>query len=176
MQPRIEVSDQITKGYHGTKLDAARGIIANGFARSAPDSGAFLGEGVYFFDGQVSQAKRWATEHKAKTGDAIAVIGSNIKFGRMLNLADKEQSDCLNWFACEYRLRTKMKVTLATIIDIAAEKLNAQVVKAVRIPKNPSQLMETTFSADVEIILAVRELSNILSKEIVWEGLAGYAR
>jgi hypothetical protein len=60
---------------------------------------------------------------------------------------------------------------LAAIIDIAAEKLNVEVVKAVRIPGNAGFLMGTSFSPDVEVILAVRNLTNILSKAIIWSQL-----
>jgi hypothetical protein len=176
MEPRIEVSNQTTTGYHGTTLDAATQILENSFELPPPDTHSFLGEGVYFFDGQPSQAKRWASEHRAQTGDKIAVIKSDIRYGRVLNLTDKEQSDYLKLFACEYQMKARARVTLAAIIDIAAEKLRVHVVKAMRIPKNPDWIMNTAFSSDVEIILAVRDISNILSKEMVWNGLAGYRR
>jgi hypothetical protein len=82
----------------------------------------------------------------------------------------------LGWFKREYERKTARTVSLATAIDIAAEKLNVEVVKANRVPANrvprqSSGLMDLGFSADVEMILAVRNLSNILSRDLVWSGL-----
>jgi hypothetical protein len=50
MEPRLDISDQITAGYHGTSLQVAEEIRRTHFKLSAPDSGAYLGEGVYFFN------------------------------------------------------------------------------------------------------------------------------
>ena len=180
MQNRLETSDLETKGYHGTSLAVAKEIEQTSFKLSAPDSGAFLGEGVYFFDNQPSQAKRWARTRREFIGKPIAVIESRIRYGRLLNLTENEHKDLLNWFylACcersggEFRRRSGTEnASLAAIIDIAAEKLNVEVVKAVRIPRNAGFLMGTSFSADIEVILAVRNLTNILSKAIIWSQL-----
>jgi hypothetical protein len=168
MLKNVEISDQVTKGFHGTTRDAADEIIETDFKLTAPDSSPFLGEGVYFFENQLSQAKRWARRVCANSGKAAAVIRSNIRHGKLLNLTDKEQCDNLEWFANEYEHKSSTRVTLATIIDIAAEKLNVDVVKGARIWENPTRLMRTSFTADLEIILAVRNKTNILSKEIIW--------
>jgi hypothetical protein len=89
-----------------------------------------------------------------------------------LNLTENEHKDLLNWFVGEFRRRSGTEnASLAAIIDIAAEKLNVEVVKAVRIPGNAGFLMGTSFSPDVEVILAVRNLTNILSKAIIWSQL-----
>lgn len=172
MPPKIETSDQVTKGYHGTTLAVAQDVMQTYFKMSPPDAGAFLGEGAYFFDNQLSQAKRWATTRNTP-GTKTAVIESGVKYGRLLNLTDKEQRDDLEWFAREYQRKTNETVTLPTIIDIVADRLGAEVVKAMRIPHNPSFLWQSRFSADVEVILAVREVKNILSKEIIWSQIAG---
>jgi hypothetical protein len=169
MGPKLNISDQVTAGYHGTSLAAADEIVRTNFKLSAPDSGAYLGEGVYFFDNQPSQAKRWATTRFGTTpGTKVAVIQSKIKYGRLLNLTDREHHDSIQWFAREFQRKANKTVTLPTIIDIVAEKLNAEVVKAMRIPRKPSFLMETGFSADIEVILAVRDVTNILSREQIW--------
>jgi hypothetical protein len=169
MSPKLEISDQVTTGYHGTSLSEAEEIVRTNFKPSAPGSGAYLGGGVYFFDNQPSQAKRWARKYSGtKPGDKVAVIESKIKYGRLLNLTDREQYDSIHWFASEYRLKANRAVNLPTIIDIVAEKINAEVVKAIRVPDRPKFLMETGFSADIEVILAVRDIRNILSRENIW--------
>jgi hypothetical protein len=164
---------QTTMGYHGTGLEEAKEITRDKFKLTPPDQGAFLGEGVYFFDNQPSQAKRWAQLHHKRK--AVAVIESTILYGRLLNLTDAEQLKIVHWFAEEFRRKAHVNATLPTIIDIVAEELNVDVVKATRIPRNPSLLMATTFSADVEIILAVRNTTNILTKEITWSAMASPA-
>jgi len=172
MPPKIDTSDQVTKGYHGTTLEVAQEVLQTYFKMTPPDVGAFLGEGAYFFDNQPSQAKRWAATRNP-AGTQIAVIESDVKYGRLLNLTDQKQRDDLEWFAKEYQRKTNEKVTLPTIIDIVADRLGAEVVKAMRIPQNPSFLWQSRFSADVEVILAVREVKNILSKQIIWSQIAG---
>lgn len=173
MGPKLDISDQVTAGYHGTSLAVAQEIVGTTFKMSAPDSGAYLGVGVYFFDNQPSQAKRWAkTRFGTTPGSKVAVIQSKIKYGRLLNLTDREHHDSVQWFAREYQRKANKTVTLPTIIDIVAETLNAEVVKAMRIPKNPNFLMQTGFSADIEVILAVRDVKNILSREQIWSEMA----
>jgi hypothetical protein len=175
MPPPIENSGQVTRGFHGTWLDIADEIMRTTFKMSAPDSGAYLGEGVYFFENQPSHAERWARRDKPP-GSKIAVISAEVRYGRLLNLTDQPHCDLLSWFKREYERKAATTLSLATAIDIAAEKLNVEVVKANRVPANPSPrcssgLMELGFSADVEMILAVRNLSNILSKSLLWTGL-----
>jgi len=168
MEHKLEISDQITAGYHGTTLSEAQEIKRTKFKLTSPNSGAFLGEGVYFFDNQPSQAKRWAITRKATPGGTIAVIQSKVRYGRLLNLTDRGHRDILDWFASEYRQKANVTVTLPTVIDIVAEKLNVEAVKAIRIPQNATFLMGTGFSADIEVILAVRNVTNILSTDIIW--------
>lgn len=175
MPATIENSEHVTTGYHGTLLKSAEEIVRTQFKMSAPDSGAYLGMGVYFFDNQPSHARRWARRGLAP-GSQVAVIASDVKYGRLLNLTDKQHCDDLAWFKREYERKTQTPVSFAAAVDIAAEKLNVDVVKANRVPGNPtprysSGLMDLGFSADVEMILAVRNLSNILSKDLVWSGL-----
>jgi hypothetical protein len=168
MEPKTETSDQITAGYHGTSRDVADEILRTHFKLSAPDSGAYLGEGVYFFENQPSQARHWAiTRFGLLQGSKVAVIQSKIRYGKLLNLTDKENYDSVKWFAQNYERKARTKVSLPAVIDIVAEQLHADVVKAIRIPRS-TRTSETGFSADIEVILAVREIKNILSKEIIW--------
>jgi hypothetical protein len=168
MEPKLEISDQITAAYHGTSLPEAQEIKRTNFKLTPPNAGAFLGEGVYFFDNQPSQAKKWAVTRKATPGGAVAVIQSKVRYGRLLNLTDREHREILDWFAREFQRKANMKATLPAIIDIAADKLQAEVVKAIRIPQNATFLLGTGFCTDIEVILAVRNVTNILSTEIIW--------
>jgi len=165
----------MTRGYHGTKRDAADEIVKTQFKPCAPNSGSYLGEGVYFFDNQPSHAEDWAENQVGNRvrGTPVAVIESEIRYGNLLNLTDHKHFFEVRRFKDEFEKKTKTKTTLATIIDIVAAQTKAEVVKATRIRAN-GVLMENSFSSDVELILAVRELRNILSKRVVLSWMIGY--
>jgi len=164
-----------TKGFHGTTHESADEILRTNFRLPARNSTAYLGDGVYFFDNQLSHACNWAVKHAGdrKRGTKVAVIESDISYGNLLNLANPEQFKQMKWFKAEYERKAKTPTTLATIIDIIAEKVNIDVVRATRILHNPETL-GPGFSADIELILAVRSLKNILSKNLIWSGIIGY--
>ena len=90
-----------------------------------------------------------------------------------MNLTDSDAFETVKRFKIDFERKVNQAVTLATIIDIVAEKTGAEVVKACRFPGN-TQLMYQGFSADMEIILAVRAIGNILSKRLVWSEMIGY--
>jgi hypothetical protein len=142
---------------------------------SEASSTPYLGDGVYFFDDQLAHAKTWAKNQAGlrEKGVCVAVIASEIRYGNLLNLTDQGVCDAMQWFKNEYERKAKTPVTFATIIDIAAKLLKAEVVKACRIKGN-AVLKENRFSSDIEIILAVRAIGNILSKKIVWSEMIGY--
>ena len=168
MEAKIETSDQITVGYHGTSRRAAEVIVQTHFKLSDPGCKPYLGDGAYFFENQLSQAKRWAlTRFGNPAGTVVAVVQSKIRFGNLLNLTDRETLRSVEKFRREYGRKAKVTPSLAVVIDIVAEILKAEVVKAIRIPEK-FWSSEAGFSADIEVILAVREIKNILSKEIIW--------
>lgn len=145
------------------------------FKLPARNSSAYLGEGVYFFDNQLSHACNWAINHAGdrKRGTKVAVIESDISYGNLLNLANPEQFRQMKSFKEAFERKAKTPTTLATIIDIIADKVNVDVVRATRILHGPETL-GAGFSADIELILAVRSLKNILSKNLIWSGIIGY--
>lgn len=173
--PKTNQLPNTTQGFHGTKQDDADEIIRTNFKPSARNSGAYLGEGVYFFDNQPAHAREWAVKRvgNGMRGTKVAVVESEIKYGNLLNLTDYDEFETVKWFKDAYEKKANAPTTLATIIDIVADKTKAEVVKACRIPQNP-ELMTPGFSSDVELILAVRTLRNILSKKVVWSGMIGY--
>jgi len=172
MAHKIQHSDHITVGHHGTSHAQACAIVRDSFKLPPPGTESYLGVGVYFFENQISNAKRWAFRRHGQTrGTTVAVIQSKIRCGRMLDLTERDLYDTVNWFAREFERKARQKASLAAIIDIAADQLGAEVVRAVRVPKNAAFLLGTGFSTDIEIILAVRELKNILSSEMIWSGM-----
>ena len=75
-------------GYHGTSLEAAQGIIEQGFNVSTNDYD-WLGTGVYFFQDAPQRARAWAVE---RYPDSPAVIGSRLVLENCLDLLD------ISWF------------------------------------------------------------------------------
>ncbi len=157
-----------TRGFHGTTQEDADEIIRTNFKPSPRNTGAYLGEGVYFYENQRHYARSWARNHRANRvkGTQIAVIESEIRYGMLLNLAEPQHFETVMWFKSEFERKARTKATLAAVIDIIADQTRAEVVKGWRILRNPT-LMDLGFSADIEVILAVREIKNILSKSIV---------
>ena len=173
--PKTNQLPNTTFGFHGTKQSDADEILRTNFKPAGKNSGNYLGEGIYFFDNQLSHAKSWAKNQagQRQRGTAVAVIESEIKYGNLMNLTDPEALETVKTFKSAYERKANTPVTLATIIDIVADKTRAEVVKACRYPGNTT-LMSQGFTADVEIILAVRAIGNILSKRLVWSEMIGY--
>jgi len=173
--PKVNLLPNSTKGFHGTTHEAADEILRTEFKLPARNSTAYLGEGVYFFDNQFSHACSWAINHAGdrKRGTKVAVIESDISYGKLLNLANPEQFNQMKSFKDAFERKTNTRTTLATIIDIIADKVNVDVVRAFRI-LGGAQTLGAGFSADIELILAVRSLKNILSKNLIWSGIIGY--
>jgi len=173
--PKANQQSNTTLGYHGTRQEHADEIMKTHFKPTKPDTGAYLGEGVYFFDNQLSHAKKWATTQagKRQKGTIVAVIESEVKYGNLLNLTDTDTFGMVEKFRRDFEQKAQKKVSLATIIDIAAEKTAVDVVKACRYPYN-TLLDPGGFSADMEIILAVRAIGNILSKQVIWSEMIGF--
>lgn len=64
----------IVRGYHGTSASNAQGILSGGF-HFASESG-WLGPGMYFFEADSAQARRWAESHHK--GVALSIIEASI--------------------------------------------------------------------------------------------------
>ena len=78
-------------GYHGCdRAVADRVISGRGQLRASRNDYDWLGEGIYFWEGDPTRAKRWAVE--LKRGGRInkpAVVGAIIDPGLCLNLLDR---------------------------------------------------------------------------------------
>ncbi len=148
--------------------------MQTGFVLIANDSN-YLGHGVYFFEDQTAHARSWARSKcsKIEAGWRIAVIESKIKYGRCLSLADSEQWTNLIWFTKEVeRITGRADYSRAQLINLAAEQMGIDVIKAVRVKnsyKPGDQVVGPGFTTEAEVILCVRNLANILSKTLLIE-------
>ena len=82
----VQNNSVVDPAFHGTTGANADSILADKFIPSS-DTEAFLGKGVYFFDGNEEEAINWA---RRKSGASEwAVLSARVKLGRCLNLSNK---------------------------------------------------------------------------------------
>jgi hypothetical protein len=157
------------EAYHGTSQANADQIIKSGFQiQKGADN--MLGDGVYFWDAQFSQACRWAKKADRRSP---AVIKSNVRMGRRLNLTEEKHADMIRETIREAEKRGT-KMTEVAAIALTAHVVHADTVTAVRRTDSTRQMVHGStwpaLPAYVESIICVRTLQNILSREIVWRG------
>jgi hypothetical protein len=83
-------------GYHGCSQHFARELVANRISldawRASKHSYDWLGAGIYFWEHAPGRAWQWAREHHPKDP---AVVATEIRLGRCLDLADTVFTDLL---------------------------------------------------------------------------------
>jgi len=76
-------------GYHGCHRDFARDLVAGRVSaeewKASQNEYDWLGEGIYFWEHAPGRAWQWA---RARYGDNGAVVATEIRLGRCLDLAD----------------------------------------------------------------------------------------
>jgi len=159
----------IPDAYHGTKLELAKKIIKdNKFRFSSYRHGdhPYLGKGVYFFEGALARAIKWA-EDKFKRGE-IGVIKAIINLGSCLDLTDPENIKLLK------RLKTSLitdkglpTVTNAYAINVCAAIYNVDTVRFAFYKGN------WTWSdiPNMELIICVRKNRSISEMSMVYQGV-----
>jgi hypothetical protein len=173
MSDKLVYQESTVRGFHGTDEAVANIIIKSGYKVGASQN-SYLGRGVYFFEDQMPQAKKWAKKRNNGVCDQsrrIAVLLSKIRWGYCLNLTDSDTFARLIDFKVSIEIKTKRKVSLAAAVDIAVQALKADTVRAIRTPQN-AELDNLRFSADSEVILSVVNLENISETYICWNGIA----
>lgn len=79
----------IIRGYHGTTLESANQILAQGFEQSE-SPWDWLGRGIYFWQDAPWRAYRWGLEWSRRRGrqGQIVVVQANIEMVNCLDLLD----------------------------------------------------------------------------------------
>jgi hypothetical protein len=173
MSDKLVYQESTVRGFHGTDGVIAQTILSDGYKIGTTDRN-YLGSGVYFFEDQLSKAKKWAKRCNSGTcaeSKKIAVLLSKVRWGYCLNLTDEDCFKRLVDFKSQIQIKTSRKISLAAAVDIAVKALKADTVRAVRTPKG-AELDELRFSADSEVILSVVNLSNITDTSVHWSGSA----
>jgi len=81
------LNHSVPNAYHGTSLEGARSIKAEGF-KSKKSLRSYLGDGVYFYEGSVNLARNHATKRRRLR--KYAIIQATIQLGRCLDLNTPE--------------------------------------------------------------------------------------
>lgn len=76
-------------GYHGTSVERAERILADGFEISRNEYD-WLGDGAYFFQDAPARAAEWARQRFGRDG---AVVGAEIDLDGCLDLLDPQWHD-----------------------------------------------------------------------------------
>lgn len=77
--------DRLVTAYHGTDRTTADYILAGGQFQASANEHDWLGRGIYFWEGGIDRALRWAREHGAAEP---AVVGALVQLGDCYDLMD----------------------------------------------------------------------------------------
>ena len=157
--------------FHGTNLEDAKNIVANGFQTSRSKA-HYLGDGVYFFEDQFEEALAWANNWHGKR-PPVAVIKATVRYGKCLNLLGRVYQEAVHKLSNVLKTRANQLGQPApsetSVINALANRLNADTVRAAyrgsKAPRNPQY--RYSFDVDLQMIVCVRNLQQIARVEIV---------
>jgi hypothetical protein len=91
-KPQIDHTDTVVNNaYHGTDRFAAEKILADGRFNVSRGPDHWLGDGVYFFQGSIAEAKWWARKTtKERRLKEYAILKAKVLLGKCLDLTKTE--------------------------------------------------------------------------------------
>lgn len=159
----------VPDAYHGTKLEIAKKIIGEDkFHHSLYSHGnhPYLGRGVYFFEGALARAVKWAWG-KFKRGE-IGIIKAIINLGSCLDLTDPDNIKLLKYTESKLLGEKGLKtVTTAYVINACAAIHD---VDTVRSSFYKGSWPGSEFPNN-ELIICVRKNRAIGAMSLVYEGV-----
>lgn len=172
MPPAEAGSPEVTEGHHGTYLDRAKKIVAEGF-KITPKDDHYWGYGVYFYESGERDAIKWAQDMQEREhGGKIAVIRSEIEIGECLDLDNQDHRDLV----LEMRNSLIAKgvpeetVTTPVAINALADILGTDTVRLTYESKAEGKLFAgSRLFRRVASILCVRNLQRILTRVISYQ-------
>jgi len=159
----------VPDAYHGTKLEIAKKIIQENKFQPSPYSYGdhpYLGKGVYFFEGALARAIKWAQD-KFKKGE-IGIIKAIINLGSCLDLTDPENIKLLK------RLKRTLLKEKALPSVTNAYAINAcAVIHRVDTVRSPFYKGNWSGSGipNIELIICVRNNKSIMEMSLVYQGV-----
>lgn len=166
--PSRAVTDQ---AFHGTTRTAADEILSSGWKLSRGDDQR-LGDGVYFFEGSHSMARKWARDKHRRTDrstPALAVLQSTVEFGVCLSLHDTDHVAEVERLKEGFESAGCTDITDAFIINAFAIALKIDTVRGVRRRKTSKPILGGDPKKDddylewgTELLICVKNLEKIL--------------
>lgn len=122
--------------YHGTTRLKAVSIIKQKSFTVSRDDEEWLGDGIYFFEGDIRQAQYWCT--KSRHYKEWAVIKSIIEAQTVINLVDTDTYErfaaSFGKFDGKYKTRKNKeprKIINAVVLNALYDKMKYDVVRAI---------------------------------------------
>ena len=161
----------VDPAHHGTTDTCAEAVLADKFLPSV-DTQAYLGRGVYFFDGNEQIAEKWAQKAKEKRkSSGWALLRARVTLGTCLDLTSYAHCKLVKEMARQLKERNVQNVTEAVAISALVE-LDAEVkvdtVRAVQRRARSEQLIPGGhfYSGNI-IIICVVETDMISNVQLV---------
>ncbi len=162
----IEYKEKIIpEAFHGTSIDNAENIIANGFIiKNRIDP--YLGNGVYFYEACREHAIDYVENRYHLSHAEIAVICARIDLGRCLELNNSKH---VEWLKLTWKLLSEQgidPITDAVVINFFIETFseNVDTVRASQLYSSSNRQKIFTgsrFFSSQRIVICVRNLKSI---------------
>lgn len=124
--------------YHGTDGESASKIKSDSCFLASTGDKQFLGDGVYFFEGDVMRAQEWGRD-KAKRlrTKFFSVFLATVDLGACLDLSIDRHRDIVYYLREKIIARGVYKITDAVVINYLAKITILDCVKCVYAEKSP---------------------------------------
>lgn len=156
----------IPDAYHGTSKNYAEGIVVTQKFRISKGSDCYLGDGIYFFEGDKDQAKWWA--RKKYKNKSIGIIKASINVGMCLDLLISEHREFVKEARRKIEQTAKISVADAVVLNFITTELNPEIdtIKGVFF-KYGNDLRKISFGSriydHVFMVICVKKHKNILT-------------
>jgi len=170
----IEYKEKIVpEAYHGTNIENATKIMVEGFIKGSRVN-PYLGDGVYFYESCIDHAYDWAEKHVCSSPAEISVLCACIDLGKCLELHNKKH---VEWMNIIWELLSEKgidPINDAVVINFFATNFaEVDTVRASRIYNASTKekiFFGSRFYNNQRIVICVRNLSNILKLDMVYDG------
>lgn len=160
----------VNDAFHGTSLPNGKEIVMHGFRLEGGDQ-AFLGNGVYFYEGSLQYAKMWART-RVKTGEKICVIQALVNLGLCLDLNTQEGVEVVEELVEEFRKKGR-KVSSGAIIALICSKVDIETIRGTDVKRNSKKLFagddRVGFFTKAPLIICIKKLENIVNFDICYD-------
>ena len=158
----------IPDAYHGTSLEAANKILEEKKFIPGRGEDLFLGDGSYFYEGNLDRAKTWA--QKRNEGRAIGVLQVSIELGIFLDLNNPDHQRKLAASRTELERKEGKQLNPTWVINAVARIYKVDTIRATI--RRRMHIMLSDFPVDMsEIIVCLRNPERISNIEMVYRGV-----